>query len=182
MANPNCYLIWSNEHGRWWAPDRRGYTAIIGEAGRYSEAEAREICARANQYRPEGAEPHEGMVLAPEAIPEPEDEPATCEEADGCPTEGARLRREWRQMRARIAALERANQRLREALAPFIREAQEWADAIGDDSMLIAIGHWNDIACDHCRDNEVDGLQDAQFTLGDLRRLLALAAENENHD
>jgi hypothetical protein len=62
------YLIWSNEHSAWWRLKRIGYTLIIGDAGRYSEAEAREICARANQCRPAGAEPNEVMVLAPESI------------------------------------------------------------------------------------------------------------------
>lgn len=61
------YLIWSNEHGRWWKPGRMGCTAIIGEAGRYSREEAEQICTEANQYRAEVAAPNEVMVLAPEA-------------------------------------------------------------------------------------------------------------------
>jgi hypothetical protein len=41
------YLIWSNEHRAWWRPDRQGYTKRVADAGRYSEAEALEICANA---------------------------------------------------------------------------------------------------------------------------------------
>lgn len=41
------YLIWSNQHGAWWAPDRRGYTPWIEAAGRYAEADARRIVADA---------------------------------------------------------------------------------------------------------------------------------------
>ena len=37
------YLIWSNQHGQWWRPAKRGYTSIIDEAGRYSRAEAEAI-------------------------------------------------------------------------------------------------------------------------------------------
>ena len=40
-------LVWSNQHGQWWRPARRGYTSVIEEAGRYSIAEAREIVAQA---------------------------------------------------------------------------------------------------------------------------------------
>lgn len=36
----NTFLIWSNQHGMWWRPARRGYTAHIEEAGRYTRAEA----------------------------------------------------------------------------------------------------------------------------------------------
>lgn len=41
-------LIWSNEHGMWWRPNRIGYTTLTHEAGRYTEAEAEAICAKAN--------------------------------------------------------------------------------------------------------------------------------------
>lgn len=42
------WLIWSEEHGAWWAPGEHGYTRSIVEAGRYSEDRAKEIVARAN--------------------------------------------------------------------------------------------------------------------------------------
>lgn len=38
-------LIWSNQHGQWWRPGGRGYTAHIDEAGRYPLDEARRIVA-----------------------------------------------------------------------------------------------------------------------------------------
>jgi hypothetical protein len=44
------YVIWSEEHGAWWGPGRHGYTRSLKAAGRYGEAEAREIVRQANQY------------------------------------------------------------------------------------------------------------------------------------
>jgi len=44
---PEMYLIWSHEHGAWWGPDRCGYVASIGQAGRYTEDEAVDICTNA---------------------------------------------------------------------------------------------------------------------------------------
>lgn len=40
-------LVWSNQKGMWWRPNRRGYTQFIEEAGRYSPEEAREIVSSA---------------------------------------------------------------------------------------------------------------------------------------
>lgn len=34
------FLLWSNKHGMWWAPDARGYGGDIEEAGRYTQDEA----------------------------------------------------------------------------------------------------------------------------------------------
>src|SRR5258708_563982 len=34
------YLLWSNKHGMWWAPDGRGYTDRVEDAGRYCEDDA----------------------------------------------------------------------------------------------------------------------------------------------
>lgn len=42
------YLIWSEEHGAWWAKNRCGYTTSMKRAGRYPENEADAICANAN--------------------------------------------------------------------------------------------------------------------------------------
>ena len=42
------FLIWSIEHGAWWAPARTGYTVNIREAGRYTWGEAKEIVDNAN--------------------------------------------------------------------------------------------------------------------------------------
>lgn len=42
------FLIWSEEHRRWWMPGRHGYTNLISQAGRYSKADADQIVASAN--------------------------------------------------------------------------------------------------------------------------------------
>ena len=75
---PNLFLIWSNQKGMWWRPDRRGYTAIIDEAGRYPRNEAERIVRDATvdwQIRHERINPVTGesyvsfdevLVLAPE--------------------------------------------------------------------------------------------------------------------
>jgi hypothetical protein len=47
------YVIWSFEHEAWWAPERRGYTEDLDQAGRYDDAEAHEIVANANVVRRE---------------------------------------------------------------------------------------------------------------------------------
>jgi hypothetical protein len=65
---PELYLVWSNEHGRWWRANHQGYTSIIALAGRYRRKEAMEICDGANFAIPKGREPNEVMVLAPEHI------------------------------------------------------------------------------------------------------------------
>lgn len=44
------YLIWSEEHGAWWAPKCRGYTMSMAKAGRYPEEMARAIAASANAH------------------------------------------------------------------------------------------------------------------------------------
>lgn len=42
------YLIWSNEHGGWWKPLSRGYTAEKKRAGLYTFDDALGICKGAN--------------------------------------------------------------------------------------------------------------------------------------
>jgi hypothetical protein len=37
------YLIWSWQHHAWWAPNRRGYTRDVKEAGRYVWEDAADI-------------------------------------------------------------------------------------------------------------------------------------------
>lgn len=61
------YLIWSHEHRAWWAPGHMGYTLEISKAGRYGYETAMRICFDANEYLPEGAEPNEVALLAPES-------------------------------------------------------------------------------------------------------------------
>jgi hypothetical protein len=73
------YLIWSNQHCKWWGPGGIGYTPWIEEAGRYAEAHARRIVADATV---DGQLRHpvtgrfgvvtvvdEVMVPAPETVP-----------------------------------------------------------------------------------------------------------------
>jgi hypothetical protein len=43
----DLYLVWSHEHGGWWKPGSRGYTKMLGEAGRYDRAQAIAICRNA---------------------------------------------------------------------------------------------------------------------------------------
>jgi hypothetical protein len=61
------WLIWSNEHGKWWGPYSVGYVAIIAKAGRYTSAGADLILSAAN-YRPDVV--NEVKVLAPEVTAE----------------------------------------------------------------------------------------------------------------
>lgn len=55
------YVIWSNEHRAWWAPEEFGYVRSLTHAGRYSRTRALEICRRALLGSPEGV-PNEIMV------------------------------------------------------------------------------------------------------------------------
>lgn len=50
-ARPEPWVIWSFEHDAWWAPGRCGYVLELAQAGRYTEAEARDIEAHANIIR-----------------------------------------------------------------------------------------------------------------------------------
>ncbi len=62
------YVIWSNEHRRFWNPAWRGYTWLLSEAGRYTKAEADAIVLQANIAVREGEEPNEVILLAPECV------------------------------------------------------------------------------------------------------------------
>lgn len=64
------WLVWSEEHGAWWKPGRRGYTRSIREAGRYSLDEAADIVEKANRYVRDGF--NEVAVFDPTAKPRPE--------------------------------------------------------------------------------------------------------------
>jgi hypothetical protein len=46
----NRYVIWSEEHGAWWAPGEMGYTTSLAQAGRYTRTRAAEIVTKANAY------------------------------------------------------------------------------------------------------------------------------------
>lgn len=65
--------------------------------------------------------------------------------------------------------------RLEEALKPFADEADKWANCIDKDAQEILIAHPIDVTVDSY--GEIDGLNDAAFTLGDLRRARAALKE-----
>lgn len=48
--NAPLWVIWSEEHGAWWAPGKWGYTESLAAAGRYTQEEALAICRSANFY------------------------------------------------------------------------------------------------------------------------------------
>lgn len=60
------YLVWSEEHGRWWRPAAQGYTSSIAEAGIYSKQQADMICRDANF----GGSFHEIAIPMPEGLPD----------------------------------------------------------------------------------------------------------------
>ena len=69
------YVIWSNEHGLWWAPGLGGYTPYFHTAGRYSEEEARGIVYDANCYLDRsdaGRQPNEVAIAVTQVIDWPE--------------------------------------------------------------------------------------------------------------
>lgn len=79
------YVIWSNEHRAWWAPDKRGYRAKLADAGRYSREDALAICIGARGGRRFNENPTEVPVLLEDALLFwPDDKP------------------EWREERARF--------------------------------------------------------------------------------
>jgi hypothetical protein len=53
------YLVWSHEHGLWWRANRAGYSGTVEGAGRYSRADAIEICAAARNGWPKDGPPSE---------------------------------------------------------------------------------------------------------------------------
>jgi hypothetical protein len=48
--NTELYVIWSEEHGGWWLPNKMGYTRSLLRAGCYNKAEAEAIVELANKY------------------------------------------------------------------------------------------------------------------------------------
>lgn len=48
MNTSERYLIWSNEHRAWWGHDFNGYVKSVDTAGRYTLADAIEICEKAS--------------------------------------------------------------------------------------------------------------------------------------
>ena len=66
-ADP-LYLVWSNEHRAWWAPDQRGYTRIIERAGRYQRDVAFEIAGKRGGGWQVDANPYEIAIPEADAI------------------------------------------------------------------------------------------------------------------
>lgn len=60
------FLIWSEEHGRWWGPGRSGYTNSIRQAGRYTAGAAWQIVRDANY----GGTFNEIAIPVPSEIPQ----------------------------------------------------------------------------------------------------------------
>jgi len=56
------WLVWSNEHGMWWSPNRLGYTPRRELAGRFQIEEAIRILSEANLYSSDTQQPNETMV------------------------------------------------------------------------------------------------------------------------
>lgn len=50
--NARTWRVWSRKRSQWWGPNSCGYTSDPAKAGRYTEAEAREI-ERQSSYGPE---------------------------------------------------------------------------------------------------------------------------------
>lgn len=45
MSDEPEFLVWSAQHDAWWGPGRCGYVKSPSKAGKYSRAQALEICA-----------------------------------------------------------------------------------------------------------------------------------------
>ena len=56
------WLVWSNEHRAYWRPNMAGYTTFAKAAGRYTEAQAIEICRDARSHGDDGTPPPETMI------------------------------------------------------------------------------------------------------------------------
>lgn len=68
MSMDAAYVIWSNEHKCWWAPNRCGYRSSLDDAGRYSRDEAIKICVHARGGRQFNANPSEVPILYADAV------------------------------------------------------------------------------------------------------------------
>lgn len=60
----SAWLVWSNEHQQWWAPDAKGYTSKVDEAGRYTLAQA----CNHSHWQHKMPRPDEVVVPSPEWI------------------------------------------------------------------------------------------------------------------
>ena len=67
MNDAADYVVWSNEHGCWWGPERCGYQWKIEYAGRYTRDEAMSICRGARGGREFNSNPTEVPLLLADA-------------------------------------------------------------------------------------------------------------------
>jgi len=62
------YVIWSNEHNSWWAPNRLGYSKSLKGAGIYTREEAIDICFHGFQFKEWNKNPFEIPLLYNDAL------------------------------------------------------------------------------------------------------------------
>ena len=62
------YVVWSNEHAAWWAPNRCGYTTRLNSAGWYSRKEAIDIARNARDGQQPDGNPNEIAIPLDDAI------------------------------------------------------------------------------------------------------------------
>lgn len=92
--NTDQWLIWSNKHSLWWAPDEQGYTPTIEKAGRYTLEQACAIVTRTNGRLPAGAIPSVTMILDPTTAPS---EQFQVRATEGTHAVVSKTVREWRE-------------------------------------------------------------------------------------
>lgn len=67
MGTEAKYLVYSREHNAWWGPNGAGYPVKMEDAGRYTLAEAKNICSvPLHRGGDSGDGPTEFYMLAPE--------------------------------------------------------------------------------------------------------------------
>jgi hypothetical protein len=64
------FLVWSHKHQAWWGPGHAGYTTDLMQAGRYTRAEALDICRNAlpGQWKP--GKPFPELMIAEQDLVE----------------------------------------------------------------------------------------------------------------
>ncbi len=64
LATAPIWLVWSNEHRAWWAPDHCDYVREVEHAGRYTFEEAMRIASARNGGLP-GKDGNPGELIQP---------------------------------------------------------------------------------------------------------------------
>lgn len=75
------------------------------------------------------------LYLHPATCERTGSDPATCQESDGCPTEGAVLKREWRRLTAKLAEAERQRDNEKRSAQVFYEalENARWQHSLGEE-------------------------------------------------